>query len=521
MAFTHGSSLVCQGAPLLLGWRAEYPDLGKRAGERLKHNDASGPLMPPLNPGAVPSRFPGCWNMIFFQQPMFHLPCGPLDEDWFLTKSLYSSRPPGKEEGKPESWIRTTMAFTNKNRVILGPLTTVFVPPAPCTIAIGQCATCNVAWWGQTCAPTTVQDDTSCWPATTEGTPAPSAALYGWGFYSPGLECPAGYTSACTAIAGHSSQWKVQYQMKAEETFVGCCPTGFNCDNLNGQTCIMRAKSLTLATVSCESGSSNNFGFTTLPNAHVTSLSLFAPMIQLAFQSSDLSRSSITTSSSSSTTTSTTSALPSSIPTTTPSSSSDSAPQLSTGAIAGIAAGSAALIVLVLAAAFFVWRRRRQQQYPPDHGPNPSSYDPSEYSDTKEFTHYYTGNTAELGQGHGMAEAPAGGHERAEMFADQVRVREGAGLAVRPSEYYSETKEFSHYYSGNTAELGQGHERVEAPGDGHERAEMFVNTPRVRESGGLGAGAAAAAPVVRGASPGPYPHSPDKEAVEMPVHNYR
>jgi hypothetical protein len=75
--------------------------------------------------------------------------------------------------------------------------------------------------------------------------------------------------------------------MKPDETFVGCCPTGFGCDNLNGQTCIMRAKSTILPTVSCETGASNNFGFTTLPNEEVTNLSLYAPMIQLAFQSSD------------------------------------------------------------------------------------------------------------------------------------------------------------------------------------------------------------------------------------------
>ncbi|KAL2165830.1 hypothetical protein VTG60DRAFT_3735 [Thermothelomyces hinnuleus] len=108
------------------------------------------------------------------------------------------------------------MAFTGHHRTILGPLTTVFTPPAPCTYAVGWCSTCDVAWWGQTCAQSSVQDDTNCWPTTMDGAPEPSqAALYGRGFYSPGLECPEGYTTACTAIAGESSQWKVQFLMEA------------------------------------------------------------------------------------------------------------------------------------------------------------------------------------------------------------------------------------------------------------------------------------------------------------------
>ncbi|KAG7287232.1 hypothetical protein NEMBOFW57_006738 [Staphylotrichum longicolle] len=327
------------------------------------------------------------------------------------------------------------MALVNNERVILGPLTTVFTPPAPCNIAIGLCATCDVAWWGQTCGPKTVHDDQSCWPATTTGVPDPGLPLYGWGFYSPGLNCPAGYTSACSATAGSTSNWKVQFKMEAEETFIGCCPSGFKCDNLNGQTCIMGVKSTAIPTVSCVGVSSNNFGFTTVPNAKVTTLNLFAPMIQLAFKSSDQTDSSSTETSSTSTgantnriTSSATSIPTDSLPSPTlgsDNSVSSGSPNttLSTGAVAGIAVGAAALILLVVAAAVFIWRRRRSQQGQQTNSENESSA-PPEYSEMgtpgterKLFTHYYTGHAAELGQGHERFEVPGQGHERFEVAA--------------------------------------------------------------------------------------------------------
>ncbi|KAK4125801.1 hypothetical protein N657DRAFT_642552 [Parathielavia appendiculata] len=324
------------------------------------------------------------------------------------------------------------MAFTGEERTILGPLTTVFTPPAPCTIAVGFCSTCDVAWLGQTCAPTTVQDDPSCWPTTTAGAPEPGRPLYGWGFYSPGLECPAGYTSACSAIAGKTSGWKVQYLMEPEETFVGCCPTGFNCDNLNGQTCRHVATSTTLPTVSCESGSSNNFGFTTLPAAKVSALHLYAPMIQLAWKATDRPDFDITSSAGTSGPTTTSPPTTASTATNTPLNEppTSTGPPLSNGAVAGIAVGSAALFLLIMAAAVFVWRRRRRNSNSNSSTGNdlfPSDVPPSYPSDAK---YYYTGNASELGEGHERAEVPGDalgfgpaevsgqGHERVEMSAE-------------------------------------------------------------------------------------------------------
>lgn len=346
------------------------------------------------------------------------------------------------------------MAYTDHDRTILGSLTTVFTPPAPCTYAVGLCSACDVAWWGQTCAPTSVQDDTACWPPTTDGAPEPTeAALLGRGFYSPGLKCPAGYTTACTAVAGGKSQWKVQFQMEAEETFAGCCPTGFHCDNLRGQTCRMVATSTLLPTVSCQSGSSNNFGFTTLPNAEVEALNLYAPMIQIAWKSSDRPETS-TTSRSRTISSPTTSVLN---PTPTGDEPYGSATTsddftLSTGAIAGIAVGAAVVFLLIFATAFFIFRRRRRYMNQiaggsstsgddNDHSYHPPSYtvlapgSSSSPSNTiaAESKQYYTGHHAmvELGRGHeraevaadghGAVEAPMSGHDRAEMFVENWR----------------------------------------------------------------------------------------------------
>ncbi|KAK4099247.1 hypothetical protein N658DRAFT_498617 [Parathielavia hyrcaniae] len=354
------------------------------------------------------------------------------------------------------------MAFTGEERTVLGPLTTVFTPPAPCTIAIGLCATCDVAWLGQTCAPTTVQDDPGCWPTTTAGAPEPGRPLYGWGFYSPGLECPAGYTSACTAIAGTTSAWQVQYLMEPEETFVGCCPTGFHCDNLNGQTCRHVATSTILPTVSCESGSSNNFGFTTLPAPDVSALHLYAPMIQLAWKATDRPPDFDATTS----TTGTAGPTSASTATSTPTSNepdTSTGPPLSTGAVAGIAVGSAALSLLIIAAAFFVWRRRRRLRNSIGTGNDlpPSDNPPSYPSDTK-FS--YTGNASELG---------VGGHERAEVLGD-----------------------------------GRGFGFAEVSGEGHERAELFAAEHRGGHAPGAGPGLAEG--VVQ----------PAKAPVEMPAERH-
>ena len=118
------------------------------------------------------------------------------------------------------------MARVNQDRTILGPLTTFFTPPEFCMVH----ATGTVGlpiFLGQTCGPTGVQDEARCWP-TAKPNVAKLPPFNGWGFYSPGLRCPAGYTTACRAsanVAATITQAPRQFAMEAGETAIGCCPT--------------------------------------------------------------------------------------------------------------------------------------------------------------------------------------------------------------------------------------------------------------------------------------------------------
>ncbi|KAB5549501.1 hypothetical protein GE09DRAFT_1174419 [Coniochaeta sp. 2T2.1] len=184
---------------------------------------------------------------------------------------------------------------------ILGPLTTVFTPPPACTVAVGQVdggllglgllgggPAGNFAFLGQTCNTGQPADATTCWPATSSGAPPAPSPLRGWGVYSPGIECPAGYATACSATAGGTSGWPLQFQLTAGETAVGCCPSGYGCANFGGQTCTMIATSTVIPTVTCDGNKVGALAFNTVPDASVTAFSLYAPMIQINFQSSDL-----------------------------------------------------------------------------------------------------------------------------------------------------------------------------------------------------------------------------------------
>lgn len=114
----------------------------------------------------------------------------------------------------------------NQDPVNLGPLTEVFTAPPECTVAAAECKTCSNAWLGQTCNGQSAIDAAACWPPTSSGAPSPSASFHGWGFYSPGIACPAGSTTACSATGGPGggSGWTVQFRLRDGETAVGCCP---------------------------------------------------------------------------------------------------------------------------------------------------------------------------------------------------------------------------------------------------------------------------------------------------------
>lgn len=119
----------------------------------------------------------------------------------------------------------------------LGPLTTTFTPPPECTVAVGAASNGladffgvggakDIAYLGQGCSRGKAFDATTCWPGTSKGAEERDAPLSGWGFYSPGLHCPVGYATACSATGGSGggSGWPVQFKLRDGETAVGCCP---------------------------------------------------------------------------------------------------------------------------------------------------------------------------------------------------------------------------------------------------------------------------------------------------------
>ena len=229
----------------------------------------------------------------------------------------------------------------------LGPLTTTFTLPPQCTVAV---AGPPHAWLGQSCGPSAVLDATSCWPPKDRAVPAPKNPLAGWGFYSPGIICPAGHTSACSATAGARGGFPFQFSLAAQETAVGCCPVGYKCtvQNSGWQTCLFDKENSSgeIQTVTCDEGKSVGLGVLTMPRA---TIDVWAPLIQINFQPSDLPAVS-----SSSTSTG------QGPPPTGPAGSETSG--VSTGAIAGIAVGAVVIILGILGAALFVWRRKRAQR---------------------------------------------------------------------------------------------------------------------------------------------------------------
>ncbi|KAL2159379.1 hypothetical protein VTH06DRAFT_2383 [Thermothelomyces fergusii] len=193
--------------------------------------------------------------------------------------------------------------ITGQAPINLGPLTTTFTPPPACTVAVaerrnrladffGVGGDRDIAFLAQECSRGKPHDATSCWPATSKGVEEKEAPLYGWGFYSPGLHCPVGYATACSATGGSEggSDWPVQFKLRDGETAVGCCPSGYGCANINGQTLLApmiqlnwqssdRPASTTSSTISTtapitsSSGSSSSASARSSPTGTITSTS--------------------------------------------------------------------------------------------------------------------------------------------------------------------------------------------------------------------------------------------------------
>jgi hypothetical protein len=127
---------------------------------------------------------------------------------------------------------------TDQARTILGPLTITYTAPSSCAVGV-WCSFCNnLVWQAQSCFSSRsgsntnygVEDNTDCWPPRSSFVKTPTPPLYGWAFYPPGLVCPDGMTSACSACSATgsgSSGWPVQFGMLKQDTAVGCCPRHF------------------------------------------------------------------------------------------------------------------------------------------------------------------------------------------------------------------------------------------------------------------------------------------------------
>jgi hypothetical protein len=128
-------------------------------------------------------------------------------------------------------------------------LTTTFTAPSRCSQAYWSSGSSRIydPTIGQTC--TTIGDgqidynqDSSCLPpvkSTILGSLVGGSDIlyttYDYkGYYSPGIACPAGYSTACAAQAGadgipsalsNFQSFGFVYPATADETAVGCCPT--------------------------------------------------------------------------------------------------------------------------------------------------------------------------------------------------------------------------------------------------------------------------------------------------------
>lgn len=112
----------------------------------------------------------------------------------------------------------------------LGPLTTTWTMPSTCTLVFPYVNSQSDRWFGwrgERCdASGDVRDSKDCWPPRRQGVEDREYAIGGWGFYSPGVVCPAGYTTACSNVEGQRpGAWSAQFPLFSGETALGCCPT--------------------------------------------------------------------------------------------------------------------------------------------------------------------------------------------------------------------------------------------------------------------------------------------------------
>ncbi|KAF2750316.1 hypothetical protein M011DRAFT_237900 [Sporormia fimetaria CBS 119925] len=214
-----------------------------------------------------------------------------------MTSSPSRVRPSFRRKRTDDLFPRATPTRSN-----LGPLTTLFTPPTECSRAVLPCQTCSTAWLGLACSSDGGPiDDITCWPPATSSIPRPTPYVSGMGFYSPGISCPAGYTSACTAVSTRPGQTDVpelitrgpfkdggfQFRLVEGETAVGCCMEGYTCAIYPGgwQTCQRMATATSLRLD--QAGSCDKNGYMKELEVGLGDLNIWAPLVQINWQASD------------------------------------------------------------------------------------------------------------------------------------------------------------------------------------------------------------------------------------------
>ncbi|EEA19655.1 hypothetical protein TMatcc_009792 [Talaromyces marneffei ATCC 18224] len=310
----------------------------------------------------------------------------------------------------PTSTTTTRIVTADSTQTyLLGPLTTTFTAPSRCNQAYWFSSSSRVydPTLGQICTNVGGQadynQDTSCLPpvkSTILGSLVGGSDIlyttYNYkGYYSPGIACPAGYSTACAAQAGadgiRSALSSIQsfgfvYAATADETVVGCCPTGYQCTSLlSTQWCQRVIASTTQPLVTCMNGTNGAPASTTtlfiLPTTvtlsssdtllstevtattNLTTLSMLATMIQINFQATDLTSTATLSSSSSFSTLSSTS-LPT-YPTSTDSGSSSGSNNHHKTTTIAISVVIPCVAVLIAASLGWLWYRRRARKQQP------------------------------------------------------------------------------------------------------------------------------------------------------------
>ncbi|KAK8244568.1 hypothetical protein HDK64DRAFT_1591 [Phyllosticta capitalensis] len=206
------------------------------------------------------------------------------------------------------TWTRSLFSTVSP----LGPLTTTFTPPSDCQIGYSSASFVSnliddisgyyntseytIAQIAKTCSNSAIGDAASCWPSAS--TTPYADEFSGWGFYSPGLFCPVGYTTACASVASLSSystfpMYSFEFSARGGDTIAGCCPTGYECATTSSsnqaQGCVKATSTKTTLAVCGTASKSSDTSLESDPYyVNFSELTIFqAPMIQLNWKRED------------------------------------------------------------------------------------------------------------------------------------------------------------------------------------------------------------------------------------------